>query len=443
MVHETPHQETDPHPKKQKLNFQKILGRHTFLSQAGFSLLNQILLSGFNFAVGICIINLGTKETYGLYSQLFAVSLIVTAILDSFLGTPVTTIAPNLAGSLRSVFIRQIYQYQKKIGFSFSALCGAALTATLAWRGHDDNILLSGLVFASYVHGSAVREYRRTAHFVDSKAERVFRLDFFYMAFAALGGIGLMAAGAVRILPVFSVLSLANYLSVFFERSHQAPHHVESRQSSLKAWHKVWVIGKWALPGAVVGLAGNYSFIFMSAAVLNLSATADLNASRLLLVPFSLLVVAWSRIARPKSAIWIANNNWRQLRRLAWGSLLILLGCGVLYLLILIMTLPWLQNYVLGEKYLNIAPLVWFWAFYFLIYTTRYIATALLVSHGKFRFLLVQGTFDLFMALAIGWYLMHLMGAQGAIIALCIVETIDVAVTWWMLLRLSAKANRA
>ena len=69
----------------------------------------------------------------------------------------------------------------------------------------------------------------------------------------------------------------------------------------------------------------SYSYLYLAAAFLGVTAAADLNAARLLLMPVALLTVAWGRVARPVITRWQAEGRERDLTRIfprtAWNKL--------------------------------------------------------------------------------------------------------------------------
>eukprot|EP01042_Synura_sphagnicola_P022693 gene22693-28917_t len=131
--------------------------------------------------------------------------------------------------------------------------------------------------------------------------------------------------------------------------------------------------GRWALPGALVAWATNYSYLYLAALTLGVAATADLNASRLLLTPISLSVLAWSRVARPLVSRLYAARDWRHLDHLAWASVAGIEVLTVIYVALLWLALPWLQVHVLGAKYHGLEPMVLAWGGYFAINAARWI----------------------------------------------------------------------
>lgn len=403
-------------------------GRRAFLTNSGLSIANQILLSALNFLVGLYLIRLGTKETYGLYSQLFAGGIFAVAILDSLLGSPLTTLAPGMTTTLRQHVMRQLYQCQQVAAAGLALLFGLATSLLLIWQEAHPSPWLVGAAFSFFVFASAIREFQRTLWFIDAQVARVFRMDATYVLLAGIGGSLLIWLDEVNLIATLLVIGFANCIA-FLPTTPQVenPGQVDLpkiQTTLLDMWDKA----KWILPGTLVGWAGNYSFLYLSSMLVGLAAAADISAARLLLIPISLLVVAWSRVARPQAGKLIQQEDWKKLNRLGVLSLVSIEFLAMAYILILIVGLPWLQTHILGPKYLTITPLVWAWGVYFIINAARSITTTWLVSLGAFRPLFFVGALCLPIILLIAINTMATMGTMGAIVALSILEFIELII---------------
>jgi O-antigen/teichoic acid export membrane protein len=202
---------------------------------------------------------------------------------------------------------------------------------------------------------------------------------------------------------------------------------------------EIWQRGKWALPGALVAWLTNYSYLFLAAAFLGITASADLNAARLLLMPISLCVLAWSRIARPAASRLYAAKDWTQLNRLAWVSVIGMEALTALYVGVLWLMLPWLQTHVLGEQYQNTTPLVLAWGFYFAVNAARWIGSSWLTSNDQYKQLLISGVVSLAVMLTASLLLIPSYGAWGAVAALVIVEIVDLILIWCIFLPMARR----
>ena len=186
----------------------------------------------------------------------------------------------------------------------------------------------------------------------------------------------------------------------------------------------------------------SYSYLYLAAAFLGVTAAADLNAARLLLMPVALLTVAWSRVARPVITRWQTEGRDKELTRMGWGSSVGLEVLTLAYVGVLLLSFPLLQQYVLGPQYHNVGPLLGLWGVYFAFNVVRWVSTTWLSSLGEYRFLFGQSLVALALMLVGAAAMIPTLGAAGAIWALIVVEATNMVIGWWRVLQLRARARR-
>ena len=250
--------------------------------QSFTSIIDQFLLSGLNFAVGVLLIRITSKEEYGIYTQLFAAGLLGTTLLDAFLGATLTTLASGKTQNERSIMIASSFRIQSKFSICISAFFGAACTFTL-YELHESkvNIFALGTAYAAYIYTLTRREFNRTISFLERNSSDVLLLDGLFVLYAIAGVAICHALECLNLVSDFLILSAANIIPEVKTHTRQA---FSSHGSSNGHWllKKIWPLSKWSIPGAFVGWSGNYSFLYLAYLLLGLSAAADLSASRLL-----------------------------------------------------------------------------------------------------------------------------------------------------------------
>ena len=394
------------------------------------SLFDQGVLSALNLALGLVLIRLATKDDYGLYAQLYVAGIFTATLLESVVTGPLTTLASGMDDTRRRALIGHLDRYQRRLAALLAAASGAAAAGVVGWLGLTAHPLALGAAFAVYVWASALREFGRSVGFIEGRARGVLRMDAWF-AVAVTAGIGALAWLQWMSLPaVMLVLGLAN-LAALSLRPLDAGSTVIGYREAIAA---VWQRGRWALPGALVAWLTNYSYLYLAALWLGLGASADLNASRLLLMPLSLCVLAWSRVARPHAVRLLQARDMRALDRYALLSVAVVEALALVYGVVLWALLPWLEAHVLGPKYAGLQPLVLAWTVYFAIYGARWIGSSLLTSGDRYRMLLVSGVMCLVVMLAATSYALPRWGVWGAVAALALVEFLDLLLIWAVML---------
>ena len=394
------------------------------------SVLDQGMLSALNLVLGLVLIRLTTRDNYGLYSQLYVAGILAATLTESLITGPLTTLAPGLDDDRRRRFIAHLDRYQRQLSGLFAAIAGVLAGGVVAYLKLDTHPVALGFAFAAYVWAASLREFSRSVGFVEGRALKVLLMDGWF-ALAVLAGIGLLAwIGWMSLPAVMLALALSN-LAALSLRPVPGSHDKAGRAQAVDA---VWQRGKWALPGAVLAWLTNYSYLYLSAIWLGVGASADLNASRLLLMPISLLVLAWSRVARPHAVRLMRARDMASLTRFILVSVAAMEVITVVYSALLWLTLPWLEAHVLGAKYADLEPFIVAWGVYFAIYSARWIGTSLLTSGDRYRMLMMSALLCLVVMVLAASYALPRWGAWGAVAALAVVELIDVLLVWLVLL---------
>ena len=412
-------------------------GRKRLLFHSLASLFDQAWLSGINFALGLVLIRLATKQSYGLYAQMYVAGIFVASVIEALITSPLTTIASGQPVAARARLTALLLRFQWQVSITLALLCGLLSAIVAVITGVDLHPLWLGLAFALYIFANSQREYHRSISFIEARPLRVLQTDLVYGTITALGIGLLLLMQALTVPAILLVMGLANIAGMWRSTTHHDAATVAYNaggQEYRDAVKAVLQRGRWSLPGALVAWATNYSYIYLAALTLGVAATADLNASRLLLTPISLSVLAWSRVARPLVSRLYAARDWRHLDHLAWASVAGIEVLTVIYVTLLWLALPWLQVHVLGAKYHGLEPMVLAWGGYFAINAARWIGSSWLTSNDQYKLLLVSGIACLLVMLAATAICIPLFGTWGAILALIVVEAFDLALIWLVLL---------
>ncbi len=154
------------------------------LSQSLASIIDQFLLSGLNFGIGILLIRLATKEEYGAYTQLFAAGLLAATLLEAFLGTTLTTLVARKESKEQSKMIVAAKKLQHRLSIGMALFFGIGGAAFLHNLKEENIIVIEiGLAFGLYIFTLTQREFRRTLYFLKHKATDVLKLDFAFVVY--------------------------------------------------------------------------------------------------------------------------------------------------------------------------------------------------------------------------------------------------------------------
>lgn len=398
------------------------------------SVIDQMLLSGLNFLIGLALIRLAAKETYGLYSQLFGLGILATTLLESLIGSALTTHAARVPDDERLALLARVFRLQMMAAGALAVVFAVGLMLSTYWVSFTEPKAPLALAFALVILSQGCREYCRTAMFIQSDALGVLRMDATFVMASIVLGAAYLWSGHVSVAGVLAVLALCNLVGAVPFGTRIASHQA----GFLGGWRSdmpvLWSMGQWAIVGAVVAWLVNYSYLYFAGLFLGSAALADLNAARLLLIPIAVLSMAWTRVARPQMGRMIAQHEHGRVHRFLWLSSAVMVAFALAYTLALWGAFPWVRDYILGQKYANVSTLLLLWGVYFAINSARVAGTTLLTSHGVFKALFWQGLVSAVLLVALCAVLIPNLGVYGAIAAMMTVEVVELITNWLYML---------
>lgn len=397
--------------------------------------LDQALLSAFNLALGVAFIKLAVKADYADYALVATALLLLQSLQNALVNSPLATLLPAATDDARRAEVQRAGEMVQGWLQLAVVLLGALVLATLLLTDRAPALPLAGATLLAGL-GTLSREFTRAQCFLRHDAPAALRSDLLYVLVASLGLSALLWQGGIAAAPVLAVVGAAGLLAsllmqgggaaALWRRLHRpAPVH----WVGLRA---LWGCARWALPSVVNSWLYGNAYLFLVERLLSKDAVADLSASRLLLVPMSLLVVGWASAFRPLASRWLANEQVRQVNRVALRSALVFVVVGIAYGALLHGLMPLLQAGLLGEKYRSAGQLAPLWLLFFMSTAVRTVGmSAMLASSKAFRTLFHYGWAALAVAVPGVWLACIGGNLAGVLLALLAAELVLLALVWW------------
>lgn len=404
---------------------------------------DQALLSAFNLAVGLAFIRFASKPEYATYALATTGLLLLQSVQNAVVNSPLATLAPAADAARRVAVDSAGWRLQARL--MLVALGTGVLLSALVWLAGQQHWaeLLGACTIAAL--GLMAREYRRAQCFLSHDAWRALRADALYaaLALAALGG--LLYAHALSAVTALAAIGLAGLLTGW--RQATPPTEPQSPQALTEAGRAIWGCAKWALPSVVNSWLYANAYLFLVERLMSKDAVADLSASRLLLMPLSLLVVGWSSAFRPRASQWLAGGETDRVHRAAVRSAWAFVAASVAYGALLFAAMPLLRAGLLGDKYGSAALLAVPWLLFFTVAAVRSVGmSAMLASADAFRPLFRYGVMALVLALPCALAAALAGSTPGMPVALAVAEVFLLALIWirgWPEIRVRAQGNRS
>lgn len=398
------------------------------------SIVDQALLSALNFGVGVYLISFAAKEVYGLYVQLFAVGVLLCGVIDALIGNAIANLMSRSEPDEIDAVMADAQVLARLLGVGLGILSCIGAWVLQIQTGSHGHEAVTAISFGAYIVSLTFRDFKRASLNLRQRATEVLRLDATYAVLAALGGAAVHALGSATVSQVFATLCLANALATASTTSVIQGAFWASREVLVGRFTQFWGLTRWALPGLATGWLGNSVYLYIVGFSLGLAATAELNASRLLLMPITLLTVAWQQMSRADIARLVKDGTRTGFNRFLLKSAVVIALPVAVYLLVLFELFDEVVSFVSLQRYEHLTELLRFWVVYALMYAVKFVGTCLLVGFGAYKPLLKMSVSSLLIQVVLLFTLPEYFGVSAVIWCLWASEFFELTAVWLYLM---------
>ena len=287
---------------------------------------------------------------------------------------------------------------------------------------HQHSLLILPIAFAAAALGAMSREGVRACRYVQGNSKQALLGDLEYAMLLVPTIILLWAIGKVSAVAVLLAMGVAGVLPLLASSRKQAWPKFDTA-----TWHAFWKLGRWSLPSVIATWINLNAYAYIVMVVLGAAAVADMNASRLFLVPIALSLTAWSNMMRPRISGMVARGDTRSVRRLTYRYALLGEAGLIFYLAVVVIFYGELEK-ALGAKYHGLLPLVCMWALFFAFNIVRCVFMATLMSTATGYRTLHHMSWMILAMVIPGLLLLSARGMEWVIAILCVVELLSAIV---------------
>ena len=399
----------------------------TVIFRGGIAAIDQGMLSAVNLAVQLILINTVAKGEYGYYSVAFSVVLYMISFQNAVVNTPITVTLASKSGEVKSKYLSSIFSGQ------LSALAVFAIVGTLMilliyffGLGINESMIAGSLCLASF--GILNREFLRSYFYTEERPLKVLKLDSYYaMIYLGLIGISFLVYKVSVPLVIVFMGFAAGFDSLILNKSFKLNFNFNYIK---EAYKENWQISKWSVIGVTVTQLQNYSYLYVVGFFLGSTAMADVSASRLLLMPLSLVINGWSSVIRPYGAKLREANQLKKF----FKNLVIAVSLYPIIVFSIAIVLNLLSGFLLrtvfNQEYQNVFDYIFYWALIFSVLFIRANASYGLQVVKKFKSLAMFNAITMVITVILAVVLTYEFQVKGALIASLTGECIFATVLW-------------
>ncbi len=334
------------------------------LSKLSGSAADQAMMSLVSFASSMALIRLASKSDYGLFVLFFSVIYLVQGIQNALVLSPYITRVSSTGSESKEV---ALYLVTRGL-FVISIVSSAFIIISFDRYLTSNNIATTPyilLFFSLALFGWLARESTRAIQYTEGNIRSAVINSIVYASIVVCYLAYSIFISNISLGILFLAIGVAG-ISVLLIR----PRVVSNKLGWRNELVEFLALGKWAIIGAVgAWVTGNYYPFFVNDSF-DIKTVADIGASKLLVMPFALLIPAWSSIFRPMIGRWYVDGNFSQISKSVNYSTALIGGCLLIYSLLVFFFYKDI-SFVFGDKYSDLAYFVVAWCVYYLFFAYR------------------------------------------------------------------------
>jgi O-antigen/teichoic acid export membrane protein len=393
----------------------------------GTAIFDQVVLSIANFLVGFSLIRYASDHDYGLYVLVQSTLILIISVHNSYLSGPIAILATKIPTDERWKTIGSVKRVQRRalrtvaVPLLLVPLLGyvsGILDGLVAW------IVAAG-IFA--VWAALRREYLRSVLLMYFRPQALLGADVLYAVILLAGVTAAIAFGTNVVVGATFALAVAGWAGA--AEAHRALGKDQAWQEGheVTIWPQIHALGVWALAGSIIWWVLGQSYSYFLATRLNLTAVADVNATRLLLMPAVILTTGVGSLLGPTAPGWYAQLG---IHRLVRRLLMFMFAVGLLqfiYFLAIWIGRDWLVFGVLHKNIHDLDRLLILWTGVIIIGLCRDVLQCALIAMGRLKSLAWQVGVSTAIAVVVMWYGLGWWGPPGVLIGMIVGELINLA----------------
>jgi O-antigen/teichoic acid export membrane protein len=275
-----------------------------WVTKGGLAIVDQGLISGSNFLIGILLARWLMPEAYGAFALAFSVFLLLSYVYQSFLAEPQAVFSGSAySGSLRGYLKTLLGIHLILTGFGVVLLGGAAALAAALGKGNGLPGALAGVAIAS----PCILFFwlMRRSFYMNMAPGRAAVGAFLYFV-VVTGGLfvaykkSLISPFSAYLLMAIGALGTGFYL--LSQINKVLPQDTATPPTKREAWQKHWEYGRWALAVSVVTWIPYYMYYPLVSAFGGMAQAGQLRALMNLSLPMEQSYTALSILFLPYAA---------------------------------------------------------------------------------------------------------------------------------------------
>jgi O-antigen/teichoic acid export membrane protein len=348
--------------------------RHFFLGEAGkkgiIAVIDQSVYSATNFLVGLLMARMLPKEDFGTYAIFYSIATFLIGIQGSFLSGPMMVLGASKSPAEGSPYFSSLLQMQAVCAMVLAFL--TFLVFQFFYRQNVDQLLL--LLFCLTFLSMSIQEFIRRLLMTRLQAASVLINDAL-LGFLLIGSLSsalfFWSSDAIPLsLKLIVMCVLFSFISASILGLSQIK-DVVSLRPELQLWkvhlNENWRFGKWLFGTSIGSAAFSQLNIMIVGALGGRQASANFEATRLIVAPVQVLLFAAGNYLTPVASRRYNEGGIPALRNLFMRIAPLWYGVFVIYAVVGTLLAPEVMTLFYGQKYVGYESVAVLWILVFFV----------------------------------------------------------------------------
>jgi O-antigen/teichoic acid export membrane protein len=402
-----------------------------WMTKGGLAVLDNGLISGSNFLLGILLARWLAPDEYGAYALAFSLFILVGFLYQALLLEPLSVFAGSLfRDNLRGYLKKTLWIHWTISLFTGVLIGGGAVLAKVLGHSPVLPVALAGMAIATpflCVHAMA----RRSFYLKLSPGPAAFGAAF-YCAMVVGGVFVVYRRGWLTSFTAFLIMAGAALVGamVMMWQLNRALDPATGEPKLREIWRKHWEYGSWALATCVVGWIPNYVYIPLVSTFSGMAAAGELRALMNLAAPVLQTYAALSMLFLPYAARVADEEGAEAATGLTRKLALLFVAGAVAYWAVLIPLRHPLFQFLYAGKYMESAYLIPLFGLETIVWSASLGPAIVLRGMQSPRSLFVANGAASVVALVVGIPATRYFGLQGVIWSMILANALYVVVAF-------------
>jgi len=329
-------------------------------TKGGFAILDQGLISGSNFLIGILLARWLAQAEYGAFSLAFSVFLLLSYVYQSLLSEPQGVFSGSAYSKCLRGYLKALLGIQAIVTvFGLALLGGSAAVVYAMGKGDGLPGALAGVAIAS----PCILFFwlLRRAYYMNLAPARAAVGAFIYFVLVTGGLFVAYKQALVSPFTAYLLMAIGALGTGFFlltQVNKALPPDTEKGPTASQAWRKHWEYGRWALAVSVVTWIPYYMYYPLVSYFGGMAQAGQLRALMNLSLPMEQSYTALSILFLPYAARVCREKGIQSSGGLVRRITMLFIFGALAYWAVLIPLKGFVFHLLYGGKYLEVAPLI-------------------------------------------------------------------------------------